>query len=139
MAPMRPGHPCSQPGCRALVSQGSRCPKHAYHKTDATIAKPYSKATRTADTLPGPSQYGSARWKKARRTHLDHSPFCVLCGDFATTVDHDPPFTDSASFWDTSKWRSLCAACHNTVTAKMTQTRRRTRATLATLPALPQE
>ena len=124
--PTRPAHPCTQPGCRALVTQGSRCPKHAYHKTDSTIQKPFAKAPRTAENLPEgiKGTYGASRWKTARKTHLEHSPFCVLCGDFATTVDHDPPFTDSASFWDSTHWRSLCAACHNSVTAKTIQQRR---------------
>lgn len=60
-----------------------------------------------------------SRWDKARRTHLEHHPLCVMCMEqgwveAATVVDHIIPHKgDQALFWDRSNWQSLCKAHHD--------------------------
>lgn len=72
--------------------------------------------------------YGSARWKKARATHLKREPFCRLCAERgkrtkADTVDHIKPHRgDSRLFWDTSNWQSLCRTCHSSVKQRLEAT-----------------
>lgn len=113
--PRRPRTPCTAPGCPNLVDGGGRCPDHKRMPGDR---KPFAGAVRTEDRA-GVNLYGSARWQKARATHLSHSPFCVQCGDVAMTVDHDPPHDGRPeTFWDTATWTSLCAGCHNAKSAR---------------------
>ena len=64
--------------------------------------------------------YGQRAWRKARLTHLAHSPQCTDCGAPATEVDHDPPHDGTrATFWNTDTWFSRCKSCHS----KQTTTR----------------
>lgn len=58
-------------------------------------------------------------WEKARRVHLAHNRYCVICRRHgrqtrATVVDHITPHKgDKVLFWDRSNWQSLCQPCHD--------------------------
>ena len=59
------------------------------------------------------------RWQAARLRHLAREPLCRYCAAqgrtrAATVVDHIAPHRgDSARFWDSSNWQSLCKPCHD--------------------------
>jgi len=61
----------------------------------------------------------NSRWEKARKTYLMRNPLCVMCQKegrvtAATVVDHIRPHKgDSALFWDTDNWQSLCKPHHD--------------------------
>jgi len=62
--------------------------------------------------------YGTQRWKRRRRLHLQQHPLCVMCerqGKLtpATVADHDPPHRgDPQLFWF-GPLVSLCATHHS--------------------------
>ncbi|WP_426043689.1 hypothetical protein [Caulobacter sp. DWR3-1-2] len=84
-------------------------------------ARPLAERNQQADARRGSasSRGYNARWGKARQTHLDRSPLCrwhehdgVIVA--ARVVDHWIPHDgDSAVFWNTSRWVSLCVECHS--------------------------
>jgi len=110
-------------GCGVLV-EGGRCIKHQ------TQQRQQSDATRGNSTARG---YDS-RWRKAREGWLRAHP---LCGDRhggsnaqhsqclqlarltpARVVDHIIPHQgNTALFWNSDNWQSLCIECHNIKTA----------------------
>jgi len=63
----------------------------------------------------------NSRWQAARRRHLALHPLCVMCADVgritpASVVDHiEPHRGDTAKFWDSNNWESLCKTCHDAV------------------------
>jgi len=67
--------------------------------------------------------YGG-RWQRLRKLHLARFPLCVACQakgiiQVATDVDHHVAHRgDVFLFWDESNWRSLCASCHSSKTAR---------------------
>lgn len=72
---------------------------------------------------PSPRQRGyTPAWDKAAKAHLARHPLCAYCEargkvTAAVCVDHMIPHrNDKALFWDTSNWRSACAACHSAKT-----------------------
>ena len=103
--PVSAPHPCGQPGCRALVRVGARCPEH----------------TRKKEQERGTShQRGyDARWRKARLAYLRQHPLCVLCEKEkritpAEVVDHVVDHKgDQRLFWDEANWRALCREHHD--------------------------
>jgi 5-methylcytosine-specific restriction protein A len=104
--------PCTHPGCRALVTKGSRCPAHPY------------KMQRTAHGKAKHKLYNTARWRRERRIFLNNNPLCVVCLQQhgptpATVVDHITPHDgDLALFWDQSNWQPLCKRHHDQKTAR---------------------
>jgi 5-methylcytosine-specific restriction enzyme A len=109
-----PKKPCATPGCPALVDSG-RC--------DAHRAKHY--ATQGEERGSAHQRGYDVRWQKARRAFLGQFPLC--CDPFkvhgpvivpAVVVDHWIPHRGNREiFWDTSKWRGLCASCNGRKTA----------------------
>lgn len=64
-------------------------------------------------------------WEKARAAYLRKHPLCCACEAKgrvvpASVVDHIVPHKgDMVKFWDAANnWQSLCAACHNSKTAR---------------------
>ena len=61
----------------------------------------------------------TSSWQRAREGFLMSHPLCVMCEQqgrltAATVVDHVVPHKgDSAVFWDTGNWQSLCTNHHN--------------------------
>lgn len=104
--PISAPHPCSTPGCPALVPRGrARCDTHA---RQAEAARG-TAAERGYD----------ARWRRARKLFLALNPLCRPCGaagriTAATVVDHIRDHKgDQALFWDEANWQPSCEACHN--------------------------
>lgn len=55
-------------------------------------------------------------WRKACRGYLNQHPYCRMCGNPATTVDHIIRHRgDRALFWNRQNWQPLCTRCHNSV------------------------
>lgn len=93
--PFAPKHPCTFPGCRALISgKGSRCPEH-----DDSI-------------------YGLRVWRNLRDSYIRDHPYCEApgCRAPATDVDHKIARRDGGL--DTySNLQSLCHRHHSIKTA----------------------
>ena len=111
MTALAPPHPCSHPGCPALVSgHESRCERHA---GEFELTRPTASAR----------GYGS-RWRAARERYLAEHPLCVAClamgrPRVATVVDHVVPHKgDDRLFWDEANWQALCRHCHAVKTAR---------------------
>lgn len=104
--PARPLRRCTIPGCGDRPAPGrSRCPDHE-RSTDAARGSP---AARGYD----------ARWRGISARYLARHPFCVDCGQPATTPDHDPvprrvlvaqgvPDPDADQYL-----RARCTPCHS--------------------------
>jgi 5-methylcytosine-specific restriction protein A len=66
-----------------------------------------------------PKLYGSSRWRKIAKMHLDSSPLCSPCllsdkETPGTIVHHKIPHKGNASlFYDSSNLESVCASCHS--------------------------
>lgn len=70
--------------------------------------------------------YGTARWKRVRRTQLDREPLCSLCAKRgrvteATVCNHTHGHPDGETeeqFWS-GPFDSQCNDCHNGDTARI--------------------
>jgi 5-methylcytosine-specific restriction enzyme A len=109
-----PKHPCSYPGCVALISADkSRCEMHRSQEQREHDRQRGSSASRGYDR----------KWRAARRSFLQRNPLCVEClkkgiPRVANVVDHvNPHKGDPMLFWDQSNWQSLCSSCHSRKTA----------------------
>ena len=77
----------------------------------APVSVPYQQHTARS------AEYGTARWQKARKTHLDANPCCTACTakgrtTMATVVDHIQPVRLGGGMWDASNYAALCRPCH---------------------------
>lgn len=112
--PSAPPRPCTYHGCKALVTSGSRCERHA------PVAKRANDERRGSSTQRG---YGYA-WQKARAAFLREHPLCTSCDDkgyvqAAVVVDHIVPHKgDPQLFWNRRNWQPLCKPCHDAKTAR---------------------
>lgn len=106
-------HPCSHPGCPAVVRSGRFCLEHAKQEQGAYDQERGSAAQRG---------YG-ARWRKLRAMKLGADPICsdpyhqhpgqVVA---ATEVDHIlPKARGGTDAWE--NLQSLCGSCHSHKTA----------------------
>lgn len=109
----RPPRICS---CGRIVPRGVRC-------------QCQQQATRERNARhdrhrPNASQRGYDRaWEKARRDYLATHPYCVMCGQPASTVDHIVPHRgDRALFWNRRNWQALCTRCHNSIKQRIERT-----------------
>jgi 5-methylcytosine-specific restriction enzyme A len=112
--PYAPKHPCSYPGCAALIDAGdSRCEKHRIQEQREYDQQRGSSASRG---------YGW-KWRIARKAFLKQHPLCAGCQSkgilkAAKVADHITPHKgDPVLFWDQSNWQSLCLSCHSRKTA----------------------
>lgn len=120
--PSAAARPCRQPGCGALVRDGSGyCAPHLQVKqASAKEAQQQYDKDRGSSAQRG---YG-ARWQKVRAGFLRSHPLCVSCAadglvTAATVVDHKVPHKgDMVLFWDASNWQPLCKTCHDQKTAR---------------------
>lgn len=110
--PLRPKHPCNHPRCPNLT-------KDRFCETHRKQERQRADKQRGTSTQRG---YG-ARWRKARKIHLNEHPLCVHCKQEgkivpANEVDHAIAHKgDYFLFWDESNWQSLCKSCHSRKTA----------------------
>ena len=113
--PTRSPHPCSQPGCPALVASGRFCDEHRHEQQARQDAERGTVAQRG---------YG-ARWQQLRRMALAAQPLCADPDGFhrqhgevvaATDVDHIIP--KSRGGQDTlDNLQCLCHQHHSRKTA----------------------
>lgn len=55
-------------------------------------------------------------WRKARAEYLAAHPYCRMCGNLASVVDHVIPHRgDTRLFWHRANWQPLCKHCHDSV------------------------
>lgn len=65
------------------------------------------------------SWYMMPRYRRLRGRYMADHPWCVVCGDVATDLDHITPHRgDKGLFWDKDNWQSLCHVCHSRKTAR---------------------
>lgn len=107
--PIAARRPCTWPGCRELVSEGSRCAQHR-RQVERERGSAHERG------------YTSA-WTKARAAYLSAHPICVVHRAegalvAASVVDHKVPHRgDKQLFWDSGNWQALCKPCHDRKTA----------------------
>jgi len=103
--PERPLRPCRQPGCPALVRDGSGyCEKHKREDRKRQDDRRGSSASRGYDST----------WRKLRHWYLKQYPLCERCEVQGMVVvailvhhrDHDPRNNTAENF------ESLCVPCH---------------------------
>lgn len=97
----RPLSQCTYPGCPRLVVVPGRCTEHR-------------RARQDYDSRRGNSNergYDYA-WQQRRKAHLHDNPWCVMCGQTATDVDHIVPVRDGGSS-EPGNLQSLCHRCHS--------------------------
>jgi 5-methylcytosine-specific restriction protein A len=106
-------HPCSHPGCPALLKGRQRaCTSHA----------------RESETQRGHSAERGYnwRWRKASERYRREHPLC-MCDECAAlgrvrasqVVDHIVPHKgDPALFWDETNWQAMSKVCHDRKTAR---------------------
>jgi 5-methylcytosine-specific restriction protein A len=68
------------------------------------------------------SEYGTARWQRARATQLAKCPCCETCTKQgrttpATVADHIKPVRLGGDFWDAANHQSLCRPSHQAKSA----------------------
>ena len=133
--------PCASMGCGRLVVPPHRyCDKHltpasrgiVAGKREGNDAKAYARATMSetdksaarwdAHHAAHPEwsdMYHSSAWRKLRATHLNANPYCAMCPDVATTVDHIIEHRgDEGLFLDAGNLQSLCKRCHDKKSAR---------------------
>jgi 5-methylcytosine-specific restriction protein A len=110
--PWRPPHPCSVPGCPALVTRGARCREHL------------RALQREVDSLrPSAARRGyDHNWRRIRLAQLRREPLCRFCMERgvmtpATEVDHILALADGGTHAATNL-RSACHSCHSRRTAR---------------------
>ena len=103
--PSRPLRPCAQPGCPALVAQGSRCPAHATQ---------HNRVHKAAQR----GVYSSARHRAWRLMVLARDPLCVDCHRRPSTdADHIIPLAMGGG-WALENGAGRCHRCHSRKTAR---------------------
>ena len=109
---------CPFPGCLAIVNTpGHYCFVHRARQAEKD-RKAKEHATKRWDAHHAKIDYSwiwqSALWKRMRASHLVRNPYCVRCGEPATTVDHIEPHRGSLDLaYDVNNLQSLCARCGN--------------------------
>jgi 5-methylcytosine-specific restriction protein A len=109
--PHKFNHPCAYKDCPGLASPGDRfCPIHKKIET-----KRYNQLAK----IEGKNRayWSSARWRRIREGFLKKHPFCIVCGEAATQVDHIVPVRLGGSD-DESNLQSFCIRHHSSKTAK---------------------
>ena len=101
----RPSSPCTAPGCPQRAIHGGRCALHA--RIPAPDLRP-SAAARGYD----------AEWRAIRARYLSAHPWCAVCGEPATVVDHVISLARGGTH-DEANLQALCSVCHNQKTNSM--------------------
>lgn len=61
----------------------------------------------------------TTKWEKESKAYLAEHPYCVVCGNQASLVDHiEPHQGDQRLFWSRSNWQPMCASCHGRKTVR---------------------
>ena len=119
MCPVAPKHPCSYPGCAALVdSSESRCDRHRKQEQ-----REYNHGRKDN---PLYKLYSSKAWRKVRKVKLSMNPLCERCRAKgllkpATEVHHSIAVRDGGDPFDIAGLESLCKPCHSRESAESGQ------------------
>lgn len=100
---------CPERGCTTLIRGSARyCPQHTKeHRNDDYDARRPSSGERGYDS----------KWQAIRAKYLKEHPYCVVCGQPATEVDHIIPLRQGGTHdWD--NLRAMCKPHHSQHTAK---------------------
>ena len=112
---------CAKAGCPNFRVEGSSyCEKHDYIRVqyEEKRAEYFANKPRDWSKYQRTGNYNSSRWKKESKEFLKTHPYCEMCGDYATVVDHIIPHRgDEELFWNKENWQPLCKSCHNKKTA----------------------
>ena len=111
-------HPCSHPGCPALV-HARFCEAHQRQ----TWRTQNERRRGTAAGRESQSLYWSRPWRRARLAYLAAHPLCVACTaagrvTAAEEVDHITPVANGGAAWDEANLQSLCKSCHSAKTMR---------------------
>ena len=100
--------PCPTRGCVNLIGRGQRlcpsCLRASRQRVDAA-------------RRPSSQRGYDVQWRKIRKQHLAENPFCAVCNNWASHVDHIVPLSYGGTN-DSSNLQSLCRSCHSKKTAK---------------------
>ncbi len=91
--PRRPKRPCWRSDCPNLNCTEHKRPARQQGGTRASAAR------RGYDR----------KWRRVRAAYLKRHPWCVVCGEPATNVDHIVARVDGGS----DKWDNLQSLCHS--------------------------
>ena len=120
--PNKPKHPCSHPGCSALIDDGRYCESHKRTAPDARTN--YDQTTRKADPALAQAKAirDSRRWQLVRRQHKAFNPIC--CDPFkqhgiGALTEHSHHVIGLAIrpdlAFDLRNLAPLCEACHTRI------------------------
>jgi 5-methylcytosine-specific restriction protein A len=116
LSPAAPKHPCSYPGCAALLESGeSRCDMHRTQEQ-----REYNRGRKDN---PFYKLYSSKAWRKVK---LSMDPLCERCRLMgllkpATEVHHRIAVRDGGDPFDVAGLESLCKPCHSRESAESGQ------------------
>jgi 5-methylcytosine-specific restriction protein A len=119
LSPAAPKHPCSYPGCAALLESGeSRCDMHRTQEQ-----REYNRGRKDN---PFYKLYSSKAWRKVRKVKLSMDPLCERCRLMgllkpATEVHHRIAVRDGGDPFDVAGLESLCKPCHSRESAESGQ------------------
>jgi 5-methylcytosine-specific restriction enzyme A len=106
MSMSKPPRICS---CGNIVPHGELC-------TCQRKAKQERNARHDARRPSARARGYNHEWRKARAEYLQAHPYCRMCGNPASVVDHVIPHRgDKRLFWHRANWQPLCQPCHDSV------------------------
>lgn len=114
--PLRPLHPCSQPGCPAYIRDGGRCDDHKRERWQ----RQRCKKDPAKDKF-----YSSSAWRKLRAWFMNQHSICQgslpggrKCRSKGTECDHIQPIELRPDLaLNQGNLQSLCKSCHSRKTA----------------------
>jgi len=108
--PGRAPHPCTVPGCSALILSGRRCQAH---KVQAEHGRPNLETRRW---------YRTPQWKALRARVIFEADYqCAGCGRIVLALEVDHILRHGgvyARFWDRANLQALCRSCHQRKTQR---------------------
>ena len=106
--PWLSGHPCRHPGCGTIV-RGRSGPCSAHR----SIARQRENEGR----VPASQRGYDRAWRRLRASWLAEHPYCVVCSEPGTQVDHKIPLAAGGAN-DESNLQTLCDTHHSVKTGK---------------------
>lgn len=82
-----------------------------------TAANKHVAARRPDNRLSARQRGYDSRWERIRAAHLREEPYCRICGDVGSNVDHIIPRARGGTN-DPQNLQTLCASCHSAKTAE---------------------
>lgn len=106
---------CHYNGCYSRALEGMHYCE--LHKSLETMCRQRKRQTIRKASKEYHYLYETREWRAKSKDFLIEHPFCVVCGERATVVDHITPHRgDLSLFWNDSNLQSLCVRHHNAKT-----------------------